>query len=116
MSVYSKFRNFRRVKQSKTLTPEKITHVKQPIPLKLVSNHSIRDTVITLIDKGQKCMQIPDEWYPVEDEICEIVFDEDVENADVFETFNRITAGTMEDYQSWLSVVWCGVNLKLSQD
>ena len=116
LSVYSKFRNFRAVNQSKMLTPEKITQGKQPIPLKLVSNHSIRDTVITLIDEGQEPMQIPESWYPVESEIEEFIFDADVENADVFNIFNHLTAGTMEDYSSWCSVVWCGDNVGLSQE
>ena len=60
-------------------------------------------------------MQIPDEWHPVEDDVEEYLVDDDVENVDVFEIFNHITAGTVEDYNQWCSVVWCGVNLGLSQ-
>ena len=81
-----------------------------------MSNHSIRDTGITLIDEGQEPMQIPESWYPVESEIEEFIFDADVENADVFNIFNHLTAGTMEDYSSWCSVVWCGDNVGLSQE
>jgi len=112
MAPYSSFQNFRSVNQSKMINDP----LKKPVTLKIISEHEIRDSIVTFISEGDKPCEISPEWYPEIEDVIEFIMPENIDISDVLNIFINLTPALLEDRETWMKIVWAGKNLGLSDE
>ena len=103
-SVYDKDRSMRCVNQSK------MTCKTDPRPLRITSQHQIKDTLITCISQNSTLFNVPEKWIKKHKETPVVIRSKEEMESDEPEVdllLANISGSRFEEYAEWCNMVWC---------
>ena len=102
--VYDKDRSMRCVNQSK------MTCKAEPRPLRITSQHQIKDTLITCISPDSTLFNVPEKWSKKHKETPVVIRSKEEMEGDEPEVdllLANISDTRFEEYAEWCNMVWC---------